>query len=583
MKKALGRVVKSAIFSTALIGLTASTALAQLTPAQQQAIDSQTGIASPDRDRDRFLDEEFTPRVTPRVEVKKLQIQGAPPGAENIKFELGGIRMDGATAYAERDLRAVYADRIGLTISLADLYVIAAEITRKYRNEGYILTQVVVPPQTIEGGIARLDVVEGTIDNVEVRGPERGSSLNLIRDYAEKIKVDGPLNTKDLERALLLINDVPGVNARGVLNPSPTTAGAADLIIIVDRKRYEGQIGIDNYGTRFLGPVQLSAAASANNFFFKNNERLTVQAVVAPDMDRNELLYGAISYDQPVWSYGTMLTLFGSHTATNPGYTLDQFDVEGWSTNVSAQLMHPFIRSRTVNLSGRVKLDYREVMTRNNIPIDPTRKDHIRAIRIGGKAEMVDNIFGVAFNVLDVEVSQGLDILGANRKEQADKSRPAADENFVKINAELQRLQRVTNDINLLLGVKGQLSANPLLSSEEFGLGGPQYGRGFDPSEVIGEDGVAGKFELQWNEPHEVSVLEDYQLYGFYDVGRIWNDDATSRINKKETLTSTGVGIRANFSELTEAGLLVAVPLNNTPQTMGDRDPRVYMNLNRRF
>src|SRR5690606_12442758 len=134
--------------------------------------------------------------------------------------------------------------------------------------------------------------------------------------------------------------------------------------------------------------------------------------------------------------------------------------------------------------------------------------------------------------------------------------------------------------VNLLFGATGQWSDDPLLSAEEFGVGGMEYGRGFDPSEVIGDDGVAGKVEVQWTEPYQLSLLEDYQLFGFYDAGRVWNDDATTNSGKKETLSSTGLGVRADFSEQTSAGFMLAFPLNNTPQTTGDRDPRVYVNVN---
>ena len=581
MHKALKNAVKSAILTASLVGLSTS-AMAQLTPAQQQAIDNQTGISSPGRADGQIFQEILDPRVSPRVNVKKLQIQGAPEGAENIRFNLNSIRMQGGTVYSDDQYVAMYAAKAGQTITLAELYEIAAEITRTYRNDGYLLTQVVVPPQTIDNGVASLNIVEGFVDNIEVRGPE-GADMELIRDYASHIRTGGPLNSTDLERSLLLINDVAGVSSRAVLDPSPNTVGAANLIIMVERKAYDAQIGIDNHGTRFLGPVQLSAAGSLNSFF-SNNERITAQFVVAPDADAfNELMYGAIIYEQPVWDYGTVLEIAGTYTATDPGFRLRQFGVNGYSGSLSAQLEHPFVRTRELNLNGRVRFDYREVTTKNNIPIDPTRRDHIRTLRFGGSLETIDDLIGVAYNILDVELSRGMDILGSNKNGQIDMSRPGADPTFVKLNAEFQRLQRVTNNVNVLFGFKGQWSDNPLLSSEEFGVGGTIYGRGYDNSEIIGEEGIAGKAEIQWNTPYVIPHIETYQLYSFYDAGRVWNGDAATLADKKETITSAGFGVRANFNALTEAGLAFAWPLNNTPQSSDDRDPRVYVNVNRRF
>jgi len=407
--------------------------------------------------------------------------------------------------------------------------------------------------------------------------------MDLVRNYATRIKIKNALNTNDLERALLLINDLPGISARGILNPSPTKAGAADLIIIIERKAYDAQIGIDNHGTRYLGPVQLSAYGSTNSALGQN-ERITAQFVNAGIEERfHELLYGALTYEQPVWTYGSTVTLGFRHTNTNPGFNLKQFDVEGWSTNMSAEFMHPFIRSRARNLNGRIRFDHNNITTKNNIPVDPTRKDRVRALRLGGTLETIDHFLGVGYNILDAEFSKGLGILGANNEGDLDMSRPAADPSFEKMTAEIQRLQRVTSEVNLLLATKGQISNKALLSSEEFGVGGLEYGRGYDSSEIIGERGLSGKVELQWNEPHKFSILDDYQLYSFYDAGTVWNEDATTSAEKRDTITSAGLGIRADFSKTTTAGFMLAFPLNREPQTDNNKSPRVYINLYHRF
>ena len=128
-------------------------------------------------------------------------------------------------------------------------------------------------------------------------------------------------------------------------------------------------------------------------------------------------------------------------------------------------------------------------------------------------------------------------------------------------------MQRVTRDLNVLLAARGQLSANPLLASEEFGVGGIAFGRAFDPSEIIGDDGFAGKVEFQWNHPYEWNLVEDYQLYSFFDAGRIFNQDATTSSLKTDTITSAGVGLRADFPDNIQAGVAVAFPLNRDVET----------------
>lgn len=582
--KTLPRLRKyAALYGTVFgfIALSPSIALAQL-PANLQ--DSAVGEADAGRVEQRLQEQSAMPRVSPRVDVKDLVLQNAPEGAEKLCFTLNNLEVEGVSAYDQNNLRSVYADRIGQEICLNELYGIANSLTNKYRNDGYILTQVIVPPQTIDGGNARLRVVEGYVDRVIVDGDLSESEMVLIRAYAENIKTGNALNAESLERELLLINDIPGISARSVLGPSPTTPGAADMRIIVERDRYDAFVGIDSHGSRYLGPLQLSAAGSVNSFFGAN-ERITGQVVVAPDIDHDgnsiELAFFSLGYAQPINRYGTVANASFSHTATKPGYNLEQFDVRGKSQSFTVGLSHPFIRSRNENLYGRINFNWRDVHSSNIL--EPTREDRIRAIRIGGRYEFLDTLWRVGINTVDVEYSQGLDIFGSSDEGDLFLTRSQADPTFSKLNVELQRLQSLTDSVNLLLKAKGQLSSDALLSSEEFGVGGMDIGRAFDPSEIIGDEGMAGKIELQWNRPSSMQYLENYQLFSFFDAGRIFNDDATTSSTKTDTITSAGAGIRANFINDIDAGAAIAFPLNRDVETQGDDDPRFYFNLSRRF
>jgi hemolysin activation/secretion protein len=517
---------------------------------------------------------------TPKVEVRQAASANAPAGAEKIKLKLSTVIFDGATVYSEKELKSLYGSQIGQNISLADVYALANVTTTKYRNDGYVLTQVVVPPQTIEGGNIRLQVVEGYIENVTVEGVAKDSERELIKALSDRAKASKPLNIRDLEQALLLINDLPGATARGVLSPAKAV-GAADLRVIVERQAYEGSVGVDNFGSRFLGAWELNGAIAANSLLGMN-ERIASQLIYAPEHNFDkELAYGDLSYLQPVGNWGTTVELFGSLTSTDPGHTLREFEINGRSVFFSAKVDQPIIRTRAFNWNLYGLLDWRNVDTDSNI--EPTRTDHIRMGRIGTDVDFLDTVFGAGYNNLNVEVAKGLDILDASEQGDANMSRALGDPQGSKIEAEYQRLQRITKGVNLLFGVKGQHATDAMLSSEEFGIGGPTYGRGYDPSEIVGDHGVAGKLEVQWNEPWAMQMVDTYQLYGFLDGGRVWNSDATTSADKKISLASTGLGMRVTFPAQTQAGLYVAVPLNRDVQAENDQDARLYFNLSQPF
>ncbi len=552
-----------------------------------QVPETATTTADPGRIQDSLRDQGVVPSLSDRVEVKDIKLQEAPAGSENIIFELKSVSIEGVTVYDAGELESVYADKFGTRISLKDVYGFASALTAKYRNDGYILTQVIVPPQTIDSGAVKLRVVEGFIENITVEGAEDESSLKLIQNYANGIEKNKALNIADLERHLLIIGDLPGVDARSILSPSGETTGAADLKIVLSRDPYDAYLGIDNYGSRYLGPLELTAAGSLNSYF-GNNERISAQIVVAPDPGTDsegslELGYYALSYQQPVpfLGLGTNVELLGSYTNTTPGYDLAPFDVRGISQYLSAKVTHPLIRSRSKNLTMHALFDARQVTSRNNI--QDTLRDNIRAFRAGGNFQTMDKFFGLGINSFGMEFAKGLDVFGASDRSDLNKTRALGDPTFTKMTGDLQRLQRITNGINLFVAAEGQWSSSPLLSSEEFGVGGSNIGRGYDPSEITGDEGVAGKAEIQWNNPYKTDIFDNYQLFGFYDVGRTWNKDATTSSQKKDTITSTGFGIRAEFLNDIKTDLFVALPLNRDVQTQGDQGARIFFKASRAF
>lgn len=574
----------SAFCRTLLTGVAATAlifALPSVAEAQAQ-LGQQTGIADPGRAQQETIQSHIFHEASPPITIRQMELLGIPEGSEQIKLRLDRVQLDGASALNDAQLRGAYADKIGSEISLADVYRMANAITLKYREEGYILTQTVVPPQIIEDGTVRLQVVEGYIHSATVQAEEGATNAEtaLIKSYANRIVTGQALNVRNLEHQLLLINDLPGVQARSILSPSPDAPGGADLLVIIERDPLEGIVSIDNFGSRYLGPITLSAAATANSWLGLN-EAISLQAAIAPDS--REMVYGGIKYEQPFGPWGTRASLMAAVTDTDPGYDLDQFDVRGRSQLLSLRLDQPIIRSRTENLRSHLLLDWRNVRSSNIL--EPTRKDRIRMVRAGGEYEFLDTLFGYGYNTIGLEVSKGLNILGASEEDDANMTRPSADPQATKANIELQRLQRITPSVNLLLAGRGQKASHGLLSSEEFSVGGINNGRGYDPSEIVGDHGISGRAEVQWNNPFawQGGYVQRLQFFTFLDSGRVWNEDATTSATKRDSLTSAGGGVRVGFTGDVDGSVGIAFPLTRDVQTQKDDDPKVYFNLNKRF
>jgi hemolysin activation/secretion protein len=510
------------------------------------------------------------PLPPPRPETDVVPVRrpnAAPDNADQIRFVLRGLAITGVTVYADDAFRSIIEPKIGQEISLGDLYRIADAITARYGDDGYILSQALVPAQRIESGIARIEVVEGVIDRIIFDG-DVPANTKLMQRIADHIRATQPLTAKALERYLLLLGDLPGYDVRSVLSPSETE-GATDLMIQIDHKPMQGVAVLDNRGTRYMGPIQFQLGTKFNNALGYNEG---IGATVVTTGQPNELKSFGLSYETPVTSDGTNLNAAVSKSFVSPGYTLKPLNIDSEVTSVAFGLSHSLIRSRSTNFTVRADLDSKDVKTRSNGGQAVLSDDHLRAIRLGGRYELLDNLVTPAFSSFNGRVSHGVGVLGASDKGNPLASRPQGNPDYSKVNVETQRLQTLWDDFNLLLAGAGQYSFSKLLSPEEFGFGGEEFGRGFNASEFAGEHGLAGKMELQYGGEGGMLPVDKWQLYGFYDAGAIWNKDPAEGESARHILASMGGGVRLTFSPSVSGYIEVAKPVIDRVHSVGEEN-----------
>jgi hemolysin activation/secretion protein len=246
--------------------------------------------------------------------------------------------------FVEEDLQAAYRDLVGQEVSLAEVYAAANALTAKYRNEGYILSRVVVPPQRITDGVVRLQAVEGYIADVRIQGTET-AGRSEIEAIANRVKESRPLRAEALERALLLINDLPGVTARSTLSPS-AEPNAADLTIDLYEKRISAAINVNNRGSKSLGPWRADLSGDISQLLW-GYDRLGVRVIQT--LFDNELTFVTGGYDRWVGSDGLRVGLSGAYVNSNPGPPVN-VSLPTNSGSGTAFVSYPFIRSRvTIN------------------------------------------------------------------------------------------------------------------------------------------------------------------------------------------------------------------------------------------
>lgn len=502
------------------------------------------------------LEEQFDERRLPGSQItiqgENQERQALPPG-EDIRFVLRDLVVTGATVFDADDFRPFFEQDINTEISVGRLFDIAERMSAHYRNRGYILSRVMVPAQEVQEGRVELVAVEGYIHKVSVEGDVMVSAARLAR-LGAKITSSRPLRAKDLERYILLANDIPGVVASAVLQASEEP-GATDLTIVVSQDRARLYSTVNNRGSRFNGPVQGQIGVDLHSLF-GGASRTGMRVVNSAQTSEFTLL--ELAHQHILNSEGTSIQLIGRKTFSKPGGSLRDLEIDSDSVSGRLVLQHPLVRTRAQSLFVRAALDVRD--TETDILGEPFTEDRVRVARLGATLDFVDRFDGI--NLLDVELSKGLDILNATKTRDPFQSRADAETGFFKIAASATRLQRIAPKVSLMIDVAGQFTSDGLLASEEFAIGGSQFGRAFDPSEITGDRAVAGRSELRYDGTVSSPWLQRYQLYLFGDYGVVWNRIAGSY--RSVDIGSAGAGIRVTLNEHLSAHAELAVPFDKT-------------------
>ena len=500
--------------------------------------------AEPGRIGERFEERPET-TVEPRV-IRGLESTTPPSEAAALELALSSVTVIGSTVYSQEQFADLYADLLGTTVTLTQVFDIAAAITARYGQDGYILSRAIVPPQELDpaGAAITIEIIEGYVD--EVRWPTfKRDYRDLFSRYAQKIVADRPLNIKTLERYLLLANDLPGLSFESNLTASETNPRASTLVITTTEDHFSGYIAGDNYGVEASGTYQGTVSGTISNLMGLHERMGASLALAGPsENDQLELVYLSWTYRQVLTSEGLTWFLDGNASWGNPGTTaLLAFDTETRGVNVSVGVSYPFIRTRTQNLTGTLAFDYKDSESAS-LAI-PTTEDRLRIVRGELDYQLADEFGGT--NRIIGTVALGIEGLGSTQNGNPLASRTPGVVDFFKITGEASRTQDLGAGWSLHGSIFGQYSADPLLSSQECGFGGRTYGRGFDTSIITGDHCVQTMLELR-HDLDVIDAIEGYisyaQPYAFIDYGAIWNINPPAGTPTHDDGASAGLGIR---------------------------------------
>ncbi len=511
------------------------------------------------------------------IPLPEKKVAPAPETEKVVTNFLTGVEVQGATVYPEGAFASIYEPFLGKPLNEMQAEKIVAAITKKYQDDGYILSRAVARPQDLEFGILRVDVLEGYIEQVTFEGPVE-KRKQLLSDMAEKLRADRPLTVATLQRYVMLMGDLPGLDVRPALRPLNGDSGAHELVLGLSQDPFEGFASVDNRSSRVVGR-HITQVSGRFNSLFGHYERTGLYFYTVPE-DNRELLFLEGQQEFVLNAEGTLLGFDGWHSVSESGERQQRFNIDYYDTRGAVYLAHPIIRGSDQSLFLTGTFEYRNTV--ETIAGFNNFDDRIRSIRLTLRGYTKDDFDGE--NVLVLTASQGLDILDASRDDAPNLSRNGGKADYAKLEGYYTRFQELPGPWLAQFGLKGQVTSDGALSAEEFRVGGGNYGRAYDPSEISGDYGGAGYVELQRNLASRNEFFKDTQVFAFYDLGAAWNDDPIFGTSKT-SLASLGVGVRMLWPNQVRAFGEIAKPLTEPVFAEGAQGDhmRFFFGLNVQF
>ena len=514
-------------------------------------------------------------------------------------FELSGAVDREKQDLMVSDLEAILAGRVRLQspdgYTINQLQGIADEITRYYRERGFIIAQAIVPAQEVGNGVVSLRVLEGSLEDVRVED-NNAYKAKVIEGPFRRLR-GYPITQGNIERALLDVQNFPGLTVFGTFTQGDEL-GNTDLIIKVrEEDRFNFTPSVDNYGSEFTGEYRAM-------FDFKFNNLLGVadrlNAYVLQTFQPDNGTYGGLSVELP---FGRNSIGFGGST--------NQFDVGGLEdlTNLGiegtvdqADLFwnRTFANGRFFGASGRLGLSTKKAVT--ELPGFVENEVSILSEDNLAVASLAFDFFaasrkGRGFTVGSIEAHAGIPDTFGSMDGSGDgvSSRTGGDGemaggSFEKYKFSFQHLRRLGANASLLLRADGQFSDDILVALEQFSVGGPQNVRAYPVAEALVDTGASATIEWivnapgfadkptkgnrTWGEIFQVSLFADY-AYGELNNPRVGEEPTVD-------YSGYGLGLQFNVPGKLYARFDLASPIGSREST-NDRDPQYYFRMSYTF
>lgn len=472
--------------------------------------------------------------TAPVIEEAPRPAMKAPAGE---RFRVNGFRIRRNTVYTEAQLVPLLKDFIGKELDIADLNRAADVVTRYYREHGYFVARAYIPAQEIQGGIVEIVVLEGHADKINVAPAGKVRLADgVVRNTLAAALDGGAIRQDRVERGLLLLDDLPGIDARVALSPGESLGASTLTTQVSEGPLVTGDVDVDNGGNNFSGANRLGATVNLNDPSGRGDQA-TLRGTHSTGVD-----YARIAYQIPLGSTGLKVGAAYTDSRYRLCCEFAALDARGKASVATVSATYPFVRSPDFTLRGGLALDNRRFFDSTVVSVTSDRHADVGTASLA--LDSRDALFGGGLNNAAVAISSGQLHLSNWPSDLAAAENAHSDGGYTKTAYTATRLQRLTERTSLYASLSGQFASKNLDSSEKFVLGGPQGVRAYPVGEAAGDEGAMLNLELR------LALTDSLQLAGFLDEGSIrlhrneWPAVQGGPIPNRYSLAGAGLGLQ---------------------------------------
>ena len=507
----------------------------------------------------RPVDDKFeAPVYEPPFETQPLELPPVPeaapdaPLSKQLKLYVEKIKLDGNTIFSDAELSALIKDYEHREINSGELEGLRQAITLHYINHGYINSGAVIPDQQVADGIITIQIVEGRLEDIHIRGNQRLKSSYLSDRIL--LGTEPPLNVDAISKALQLLQQNPRLDQlHANLIPGATPGEAALDVEIQEAQSFHLWVGADNTRPPSVGGEQGLVRGLHQNLSGRG-DTLSFEADFTEGLKAFD-----ISYTIPITPSDTELKLWyvrnDSKVVERP---FNDLDIKSDERSFGIALNHPVYRTLNTTLTLGVGLDLRKSNTEllgKRFSFTPAADNGQTSLTVVRLTQEWLNRHRRQVIAARSTFSFGIDAFDATVNGEDE------DGKFFSWLGQLQWAHRLGERNQLILRSDVQLASDSLPSLEQFAVGGLNTVRGYRENRQVTDQGVSATLEFRYPVWSSKEGRGTVQLVPFYDVGSVWNRSRTT--SGPQYFSSLGAGVRWEFARRIQAAVYVAHPFQD--------------------